>query len=268
MISGTKEWAKKNINCVSGCSHNCRYCYARANAVRFKRKTVENWPDEEIREHDVRKRIAKVKGTPDGGMDIMFPTTHDITPNNLDACLTVLGHILESGNSVLITSKPHYICIQEVCNKFIEHNQQGTNQIMFRFSIGAKDNEILEYWDRNSPNFEERFNALAFAYGAGFRTSISCEPLLDAPHVTDLFYGVKRYVTNSIWIGKMNKVETRVAIETPQDMQMVNRIMEGQTDEKIKEIYAALKDEPLVRWKESYKMVLGLPLAEEAGTDA
>ena len=36
----------------------------------------------------------------------------------------------------------------------------------------------------------------------------------------------------------------------------------------VKKIYEALKDELLVRWKESYKMVLGLPLADEEGTDA
>ena len=34
IISGTKEWAKENVNCVTGCSNNCRYCYARAMGTR------------------------------------------------------------------------------------------------------------------------------------------------------------------------------------------------------------------------------------------
>ena len=36
-ISGTKEWSVSSVNCITGCEHNCRYCYARANALRFKR---------------------------------------------------------------------------------------------------------------------------------------------------------------------------------------------------------------------------------------
>lgn len=267
IISGTKEWAKKNANCVTGCSHDCRYCYARANGMRFHRVTVEDWHEERIRDHDVKKKHRKVEGTPEGGTDIMFPTTHDLTPNTLNACLTVLGHILAPGNSVLITSKPHLECIQAVCDQFAAHNRAGTNLIMFRFTIGAMDNAVLRYWDRNAPLFKERLASLIHAFRKGFRTSVSVEPMLDSDHVVELFHAIKPYVTNSIWIGKMNKVRQRVAIDTPEDERAVQRIEAGQTDERVKAIYAALKDEPLVRWKESFKQVLGLALAEEAGED-
>ena len=91
--------------------------------------------------------------------------------------------------------------------------------------------------------------------------------MLDSHQIEELFNKVKPFVTNSIWIGKMNKVRQRVQVVTPEDEQMVQRIEAGQTDERVKAIYAALKDEPLVRWKESFKQVLGLPLAEEAGED-
>ena len=38
MKTGTKEWAKSNLNFQLGCEHGCRYCYAREMAVnRFKR---------------------------------------------------------------------------------------------------------------------------------------------------------------------------------------------------------------------------------------
>lgn len=47
----------------------------------------------------------------------------------------------------------------------------------------------------------------------------------------------------------------------------IARIAAGQTDESVRRIHAALKDEPKVRWKESYKKVLGLKLAEKAGED-
>jgi DNA repair photolyase len=28
-ISGTKEWAKYNANCIKGCRHDCRYALSR-----------------------------------------------------------------------------------------------------------------------------------------------------------------------------------------------------------------------------------------------
>ena len=80
-ISGTKEWAVHNFNIAQGCSHNCRYCYARANAIRFGRiKKPDEWTAEQINEKNRHKKWRKRDGR------IMFPTTHDITPNLLRAC--------------------------------------------------------------------------------------------------------------------------------------------------------------------------------------
>ena len=266
-ISGTKEWAKKNVNCVKGCSNNCRYCYARSMATRFKRSTDEGWPTETVCDRVVTQGFEKVKGTPKGGMDIMFPTTHDLTPNTLDACLRVLDHMLAPGNSVLITSKPRAECIRAVCDRLSEHNRDGSNLIMFRFTIGAMDDAILRYWDRNAPLFEDRLDSLKYAFRKGFRTSVSIEPMLDSDHVVALFRRLKPFVTNSIWVGKMNEVRRRVRIVTPEDEQMVQRIEAGQTDERVQSIFADLRHEPLARWKDSFRKVLGLPMATEAGED-
>jgi DNA repair photolyase len=73
---GTREWSVKTVNCCDGCSHNCRYCYARAMAVRFKRRTMEDWHLERIRPHDLAKRHKNYGGT------VMFPSSHD--RDNLD----------------------------------------------------------------------------------------------------------------------------------------------------------------------------------------
>ena len=83
-ITGTREWAAHNVNCCLGCSHGCLYCYARAAAVRFCLLKPADWTTERIRVAAVRKRYGLYDGT------VMFPTTHDITPGNLSACLTVL----------------------------------------------------------------------------------------------------------------------------------------------------------------------------------
>ena len=65
----------------------------------------------------------------------------------------------------------------------------------------------------------------------------------------------------------MNNVKQRVKVQTAKDKKYVDMIVKGQTDARIHKIYEELKDDPKVRWKESFKTVLGLELAEEAGTD-
>src|ERR1039457_4031334 len=83
--------------------------------------------------------------------------------------------------------------------------------ILFRFSIGAMDDSILGYWEPGAPTFSERLSCLQYAHAQGYATSVSCEPLLDAPGAIALFDALEPYVTNSIWIGKMNEMLRRAA---------------------------------------------------------
>lgn len=255
-ISGTREWSVKSVNCVSGCEHRCRYCYARYNAVeRYGRIATGDWPAMQIRPHDVRKRHK------DYGGRVMFPTTHDVTPSVIDACCKVIGNILDGDNELLIVSKPHLSCIERICRDF--HTER--DRILFRFSIGAMDDSILLYWEPGAPLFEERFACLRHAHRNGFGTSISAEPLLDADHAVQLFRTLEPYVTDSIWFGKMNAIRSRVIAGT--SAKEIARIEAGQTDDAIRRLYRALKDEREVRWKESYKAVLGIKEATTAGLD-
>lgn len=259
-ISGTKEWAVHNVNCVRGCEHNCRYCYARFNAMnRFKQvATLEEWAVPVVRDHDVKKSRGKKEGT------IMFPTTHDILPGEvLDACMIVLRKLLAAGNDVLIVSKPHRECIEAICREFGQYKQQ----ILFRFTIGAMDDDILGYWEPGAPRFQERFWCLRYACQSGFDTSVSVEPMLDSDNMVSQFRIMEPFVTDAIWIGKMNKIDSRVEMKTAEDIERVQAIKDGQTDIKIWGIYQSLKDEPKVKWKESIKEVVGLELATEAGAD-
>ena len=52
--------------------------------VRFKRKTADNWPIEELNLKEVKKERKKLKGR------IMFPTTHDLVPRTVEACIVIL----------------------------------------------------------------------------------------------------------------------------------------------------------------------------------
>ena len=58
-ISGTLEWAVANKNCLVGCTHDCRYCYARAQAIRFKRSSLGTWSHPVLNEAEVKRKMGK-----------------------------------------------------------------------------------------------------------------------------------------------------------------------------------------------------------------
>ena len=259
-VSGTKEWADRNLNIAYGCEHQCRYCYAKAMAHQFGRiKSYEEWGGgyNRLNEVEVSKGRKKHAGT------WMFPTTHDITPQFLEPCVTVLRKLLDVGNRVLIVTKPHQACIERLCQEFAAHK----SQILFRFTIGAMDDKVLAFWDTKAPGFRERFGCLKHAHGKGFETSVSIEPMLDTPNVVRLFHRLKPHVSHSIWLGKMNQIRKRVQPRTAEEVQACYQLEQQQADNHVKKVFGQLKDEPLVRWKDSIKEVMGLEMAEVAGMD-
>ena len=126
---------------------------------------------------------------------------------------------------------------------------------------------MLAFWEPGAPTFEERLACLELAHRSGFKTSVSVEPMLDTPNVVALFHKLAPFVTDSIWLGKLNRARACIWERPPEVEAAIERIEANQTDDKIRPIYQALKDEPLVRWKESVKTVIGLKLADEAGMD-
>jgi DNA repair photolyase len=195
---------------------------------------------------------------------IMFPTTHDITPALLGHCLKTLDTlIVKRGLRVLIVSKPHMECITAICERFAAHKAQ----ILFRFTIGSDDDRLLADWEPGAPSFAERIACLEYAQRQGFATSVSCEPMLDPPHIARLVDRLAPLVTDAIWIGKANGLSAQMRISEPKHVVMMATLEEQQLPERIEEIYESLKGHPLVKWKESIKEIMGLEVATEAGLD-
>lgn len=256
-ISGTYEWAVATINCTIGCPNDCKYCYSKRLAVMQKRITsYSEWPGKNQVCRNITKEKQKYKGT------VMFPSTHDVHENNLDVCIDVIANLLEAGNKVLITSKPRIDCIIELCETFKEYKNK--NRILFRFTIGTSNNKILRLWEPGAPRFQERFACLTYALAKEFQTSVSMEPMLDSETVVKDARLMMPFVTDGVWIGKMNKIEDRVIGISSREK---DRIGSGQTLQEIQRIYNALKSEPKIRWKESFKKELGLELPDKAGID-
>ena len=82
-----------------------------------------------------------------------------------------------------------------------------------------------------------------------------------------MVYDLLPFVSHSIWLGKMNRIEERVTVESEAMERAVKRLADGQSDHHILRIYNELRDIDKVRWKESIKAVVGLELPSEPGLD-
>ncbi len=245
---GTNEWCVKTTNIINGCKHDCKYCYAKSIAIRFKRKTPGNWKKEVVNFKTLNKKFPRARGR------VMYPSTHDITPENLQYSLQHLNSILTAGNTVLIVTKPHLCVVEKICEVFKDHKET----ILFRFTIGSVDNEVLKFWEPGAPTYEERKSALIHAYKKGFQTSLSCEPMLD-DRIEEVVNDLQDYITNTIWIGKMNMLRGRLKINGFDDslsIQKANELLEMQSDDKIIDLVCRLQDNPKIRWKSSIKKVI------------
>jgi DNA repair photolyase len=149
------------------------------------------WNEPKIRQHDVDRKHRAYK------VRVAFPSTHDIFPSNIDAYLSVLRKLLFAGNEVLIVSKPRLACIQAICDAAKDFKEK----FLFRFTIGAMDDEILSFWEPNAPSFLERAESLHYAYSQGFRTSVSTEPMLQSGAIESMAQKLLPLVNDTMWIG-------------------------------------------------------------------
>jgi DNA repair photolyase len=258
-VFGTYEWAVINANFINGCSNNCKYCYSREMAIRFKRKTTDNWKIEEINPNQFNRKFKKVDGF------VMYPSSHDITPTHLQESIDFMRKIINAGNNVLIVSKPHFEVIETICYEFADYKEN----ILFRFTIGSMDSKILEFWEPGAPDYSERKECLKYAYEKGFETSVSCEPMLDK-NTFSLVSDLEDYVSDFLWIGKANFLHRRLKMNGFTDEATIinaNSLIDIQSDSNIKLLYRSLKENPKVKWKESIKKVLNLEISTEKGAD-
>jgi len=224
-------------------------------AKRFGRCTEDTWKNMKIREDILNKRFQKRPGR------VMFPSTHDIIDVSpfKEACFTVLGRLLESRNDVLITSKPRLNIIQELDYQFGHYK----GHMQFRFTINSINDELLEFWEPNAPRFKDRFDSLEYAFKRGFKTSASIEPFLDYDPV-ELVETIKPFITESIWIGRMNYIPRKNL--SREEEPYYNAIRKNYENNHLWEVYNKLKEYPLIRFKDSIRIQLGLGTYDGKGT--
>lgn len=259
-VSGVGEWASHSDNIQSGCEHSCLYCFARTAAARYGKHDPRKWDKPIISKKAVEKGRGKKTGT------VMFPTTHDITPANVNECIIVLKKLVKAGNKVLVVSKPHLECVKRMCSSLDGYQ----DNVLFRFTIGSANDAVLKRWEPGATSFEERVDCLRWARQyTDWATSVSCEPMLDR-HVSTVIDAVRPHVTDAIWLGKPNKVTMRMVMNNPDNPDarpMAEELEALFPDNFIWDLYNQYKDDPMIKWKDSIKAVVGLERSMVKGLD-
>jgi len=221
------------------------------DARRFSRiANIADWPKMVVKQHMIDAAARKFEGV------VMFPTTHDITPSVLPACLETLRNLLSHDNQVLVVSKPHLSVIKTLCSELANYR----SQIQFRFTIGSLSEETCKLWEPGAPSPVERIEALKHAFGKGFRTSVSMEPMLGGnSEMIRLVATVEPFVTDTIWLGKLNRgvsAQGMTATDAARLEVAKKAVRLGQCDSEILALVTALQGNPKVRWKDSIKKVI------------
>lgn len=270
--TGYGEWAHRILSIQSGCSYDgygdpaaggCRYCWARANACRFHRKTPETWLEpERVKWPLVHKaNWGTFPGT------TAYPGTHDISLDLLGPTIELLSHLLAEENRILLVTKPRYSCVKAICDAFADHPYR--EGILWRFTITSPDDGDLAYWEPNAPPFRERLYALVYAHVRGWATSVNLEPITCRIEAVPAFVDrLRPNVSHSIWLGLMNRAARRVVAD-PEGR--LPALLYDQCPDNVRRLHRRLAGDhlvgPLVRWKNSIKDLVGLPRNPEPGMD-
>jgi hypothetical protein len=76
-----------------------------------------------------------------------------------------------------------------------------------------------------------------------------------------LIAAVRPFLTDSIWLGKINRLRQILPLNCPRNAEAVRRgedLMALQSDQAIRALYARYRHDPLIEWKDSIKAVVGL----------
>lgn len=244
--TGTREWSDVSHNIGKGCSHNCRYCYAAEYGQRTGQIKTR---------YELATEVLTPRPIPTKPGIIMFPTAHDITPFYLDASISAIQQMMEAGRSIVIVTKAHLECVKAICDRFTSHK----DKIVLRVTIGSMDENVCKFWEPGAPPPSERLEALKYAYEQGYMTSVSMEPILvGGTDAVKTFNAVAPYVTEKVWIGRMNSPDRRIDTSDPEVKRRLAYLKKCQADTEILMLYYKLKDHSKVAWKDSIKQVVGI----------
>ena len=249
------EWAGAYYNMEQGCTNACRYCYARAMAVRQRRCTVTGWGDPQ----PYKTWMAGANKYHSGDL-VMFPTTHDITPDNIDRACIALRRLINAGNRVLIVSKPRRACIDRLIQT-ADQTIGGREAVSFRLTITTVEPDVSRLWEPGASLPDERLDCLAAVAAAGYNISVSSEPWIGGlDEAIDIHAAVIDAcpTISCQWFGREALPEYRIGLEgTPEAGRCLDYILSAQTPAACRAVYNQFKNNDLIRFKNDFMKLIG-----------
>lgn len=185
-----REYGDYAINIYTGCTHGCKYCFAKDMAKRFG--TVDGWKDVKPRDGIVEAVKEQLIGMKGAGKLIHLCFTCDPYPADIDTTSTrqIIQAIKDSGNHVQILTKGATRAVRDF--DLLDEND------WFGVTITGADENMEPNADRAVNNVIE----LAIAHHKGIKTWVSFEPVI-APEAV-LKWIKQTCFADKIKIGKLN----------------------------------------------------------------
>eukprot|EP01084_Bolivina_argentea_P051993 95545_1 len=225
----------KGVSISNGCSNNCGYCFVRHKAEEYGLHSNDWKTMKSLRLKSILAKADNIKNE-----IIQFPTTHDITPNNINECLSVIHKLLEN-NQVVVVTKPFESCIDKITQVFNDKK----SHLQFRLSITSNDNEILTKWEPGAPKYDERVRCLKKLYTNGWTVGLSIAPMLDVGNVVSMYKELEPYCNDKIYVAKMaqcDKIKPNYKLK-PKDIQQVKNDCDNL--QLLQQVHDELKKSPL-----------------------
>jgi hypothetical protein len=89
-------------------------------------------------------------------------------------------------------------------------------------------------------------------------------------HIDRVVTAVESYVTDAIWLGRVNRLRQIVAVNCPGDAEVRRRadeLIALHDDDAMLALYERYRQHPKIKFKDSIKKVVGLELPTEKGLD-
>jgi DNA repair photolyase len=140
------------------------------------------------------------------GLWVQSPSGHDLYPQIVEHASEQFVELLnKTPCNLLIHSKPSLSVMQ--C---LAHNlYPWRDRIMFSFTIGTANAEVMKIVETMAPELDERVAALEHVYKAGFQVGVGCTPALDI-FVEDTYQLVRPWLRGPFRVGAVYGAENEL----------------------------------------------------------
>ncbi|MCY3411812.1 MAG: DUF5131 family protein [Candidatus Heimdallarchaeota archaeon] len=201
------EYVELNANPIQGCSHACKYCYARKIDLRFgKVKSVADWhrPKFYINFLNVMKKELE-RGKIDQNKEIFLSTMTDLyQPYALKYGIgRKMITLLQEYNMTyrILTKSPEIV-------KDIDLFEYEKGKIGLSITTDSSNEITRKKWEPGTKSISERLEALkTLARHGGITTWVSAEPFLPNTNFKNYYNEILQATGDSLGeliIGKMN----------------------------------------------------------------